>query len=75
MFDVDDEGGTAMEISDQTGDKERSIRRQIYLTIMSSLSHEECAHKLIKSMGDGGHEVGVNHTPSPPPPHAVVAVD
>jgi pre-mRNA-splicing factor CWC22 len=42
-----------MEISDQTGDKEKSMRRQIYLTIMSSLDYEECAHKLLKTMGEG----------------------
>jgi pre-mRNA-splicing factor CWC22 len=46
-------GENKMEISDQTGDKERSIRRQIYLTIMSSLDYEECAHKLLKTMGEG----------------------
>ena len=46
-----------MDISDQTGNKERSVRRQIYLTIMSSLDFEECAHKLLKTMGEG-QEVG-----------------
>ena len=50
-----------MQISDQTGSKELSIRRQIYLTIMSSLDFEECAHKLMKSMGEGGHEVSNIH--------------
>ena len=50
---ISDQTGDNVEISDQTGDKERSIRRQIYLTIMSSLNHEECAHKLLKTMGKG----------------------
>ncbi len=50
-----------MEISDQTGSSELTIRRQIYLTIMSSLDFEECAHKLMKTMGDKGHEV--RHSP------------
>lgn len=54
MFTV--EGEKKMVISDMTGDSERSVRRQIYLTIMSSLDFEECAHKLLKSMGEG-HEV------------------
>ena len=50
------DGPKKMEISDMTGADERSVRRQIYLTIMSSLDFEECAHKLLKGMGEG-HEV------------------
>lgn len=42
-----------MEISDQTGMSELVLRRQIYLTIMSSLDFEECAHKLLKTMKEG----------------------
>ena len=52
-MEISDQCDEKVEISDQTGDKERSIRRQIYLTIMSSLNHEECAHKLLKTMGKG----------------------
>lgn len=42
-----------LEISDQTGTSELVLRRQIYLTIMSSLDFEECAHKLLKTMKEG----------------------
>ncbi len=48
-----DEGANNMEISDQTGTSELVLRRQIYLTIMSSLDFEECAHKLLKTMKEG----------------------
>lgn len=37
-----------MKIIDQTGAKLTDFRRNVYLTIRSSLSHEECAHKLLK---------------------------
>lgn len=58
---ADEEGDeNKMEISDQTGSKERSLRRQIYLTIMSSLGVEECAHKLLKGMSEG-QEVSCPH--------------
>eukprot|EP01138_Halocafeteria_seosinensis_P009483 gb/GECG01009691.1/.p1 GENE.gb/GECG01009691.1/~~gb/GECG01009691.1/.p1 ORF type:complete len:1013 (+),score=194.59 gb/GECG01009691.1/:1-3039(+) len=35
-------------IEDKTETDVVSLRRTIYLTIMSSLSHDECAHKLLK---------------------------
>jgi len=60
----EDEGDESkLDISDQTGTSELVLRRQIYLTIMSSLDFEECAHKLLKTMKEGhevrkeGHEV------------------
>lgn len=55
---LEEEEENKMEISDQTGEQERSLRRQIYLTIQSSLDFEECTHKLLKTMGEG-HEVRV----------------
>ena len=53
----DEEDREKLEISDQTFTTELVLRRQIYLTIMSSLDFEECAHKLLKSMKEG-QEVG-----------------
>ena len=38
----------AMEIKDQTNTDLVNLRRTIYLTIMSSIDFEECAHKLMK---------------------------
>jgi pre-mRNA-splicing factor CWC22 len=35
-------------IQDQTNTNLVNLRRAIYLTIMSSLNFEECAHKLLK---------------------------
>ncbi|SPQ97391.1 unnamed protein product (mitochondrion) [Plasmodiophora brassicae] len=47
-----------MEIIDETGTKDVTLRRTIYLTIMSSLDFEECAHKLLKTpMGEGKEPV------------------
>ncbi|KAI8921667.1 armadillo-type protein, partial [Entophlyctis helioformis] len=37
-----------LEIKDQTNTNITNLRRGIYLTIMSSLNFEECAHKLMK---------------------------
>lgn len=37
-----------MQITDMTEEGLRILRRTIYLTIMSSASFEECAHKLLK---------------------------
>eukprot|EP00657_Telonema_sp_P-1_P012244 TRINITY_DN8707_c0_g1_i1.p1 TRINITY_DN8707_c0_g1~~TRINITY_DN8707_c0_g1_i1.p1 ORF type:complete len:230 (-),score=87.70 TRINITY_DN8707_c0_g1_i1:125-814(-) len=37
-----------MQIEDHTDVNVTTLRRVIYLTIMSSLSHDECAHKLMK---------------------------
>ena len=49
---VTDSKDKPMEIVDLTEEGLRILRRTIYLTIMSSASFEECAHKLLK--------VGVN---------------
>jgi pre-mRNA-splicing factor CWC22 len=56
--DSDDDEGSAsvpatksdapMQITDMTEEGLRILRRTIYLTIMSSASFEECAHKLLK---------------------------
>ncbi|KAJ8906825.1 hypothetical protein NDN08_003311 [Rhodosorus marinus] len=53
------EGGdqARVEVDDQTGREDVEFRRRIYLTIMSALSYEECAHKLMKLMsGKDGKE-------------------
>ena len=50
-----------MEIEDQTKMGAMALRRTIYLTIMSSLDFEECAHKLLKMKFEPGQEV---HRPS-----------
>ena len=50
---LDEAGKEKMEISDQTGASELVLRRHIYLTIMSSLDFEECAHKILKTMKEG----------------------
>ncbi len=42
-----------MEIEDMTEAKLLIIRRNIYLTIMSSAGHEECVHKLVKNLKEG----------------------
>ena len=44
-------------IDDQTQQGEVLLRRSIYLTIMSSLDFEECAHKLCKIKLQPGQEV------------------
>jgi pre-mRNA-splicing factor CWC22 len=46
-----------MNIVDETGTRDVKLRRTIYLTIMSSLDFEECAHKLLKSNLEAGKEV------------------
>ena len=46
-----------MAIQDLTGTNLVSLRRTIYLTIMSSLDFEECAHKLLKMTLQPGMEV------------------
>ncbi|CAI8049036.1 Pre-mRNA-splicing factor CWC22 homolog [Geodia barretti] len=42
-----------IDIMDKTDSKALILRRTIYLTIMSSLDYEECAHKLLKTKEDG----------------------
>ncbi len=40
---------TAVKIVDETGREMVEFRKRVYLTIQSSLSYEEAAHKLIKN--------------------------
>ena len=46
------------EIQDVTEQDLINLRRQLYLTIMSSLDFEECAHKIMKIRIPEGSEVG-----------------
>eukprot|EP00037_Helgoeca_nana_P011505 m.103359 g.103359 ORF g.103359 m.103359 type:complete len:836 (+) comp20873_c0_seq2:41-2548(+) len=65
--DSDDDEGSAsvpatksdapMQITDMTEEGLRILRRTIYLTIMSSASFEECAHKLLKMTLKAGYEM------------------
>ncbi|KAI8622808.1 hypothetical protein BC830DRAFT_8061 [Chytriomyces sp. MP71] len=48
-----------IEIQDQTNTSLINLRRGIYLTIMSSLNFEECAHKLMKLGVQEGQEIEV----------------
>ena len=47
-----------MKIQDETQMNTMTLRRTIYLTIMSSLSFEECAHKMLQMTIKPGQEVG-----------------
>ena len=50
-----------MKIQDETQMNTMSLRRTIYLTIMSSLSYEECAHKMLQmSIKPGQEVIGAN---------------
>ena len=55
--DNDEEDGE-MKIQDETQMNTMALRRTIYLTIMSSLSFEECAHKMLQMSIKPGQEVG-----------------
>jgi len=68
---VDDGGGGDDEAGDEQDDREMKIldetqmntmvlRQTIYLTIMSSLSFEECAHKMLQMSIKPGQEVEHN---------------
>ena len=46
-----------LQIIDQTNTNTVNLRRAIYLTIMSSLNFEECAHKLMKLDIQAGQEI------------------
>jgi pre-mRNA-splicing factor CWC22 len=46
-----------LQIRDQTNTNTVNLRRAIYLTIMSSLNFEECAHKLMKLDIQPGQEI------------------
>ena len=48
--------GEPMKIVDMTEENMRRLRRTIYLTIRSSISAEECAHKLLKMTLRPGYE-------------------
>ena len=61
--DNDDDGANEqedeeMKIQDETQMNTMALRRTIYLTIMSSLSFEECAHKMLQMSIKPGPEVG-----------------
>lgn len=45
-----------LEIQDETNTNLTNLRRNIYLTIMSSVDFEECTHKLMKLKIQGGQE-------------------
>jgi pre-mRNA-splicing factor CWC22 len=49
-----------MAIQDKTETNLVGLRRTVYLTIMSSLDHEECCHKLLKMNLKPGQEVCFN---------------
>ena len=51
--DEDGEEDKKMEIEDMTDAKLLVLRRNIYLTIMSSANYEECVHKLVKNLAEG----------------------
>eukprot|EP00668_Euglena_longa_P017568 GGOE01021985.1.p1 GENE.GGOE01021985.1~~GGOE01021985.1.p1 ORF type:complete len:665 (-),score=261.02 GGOE01021985.1:74-2068(-) len=46
---ADEEAAKLQEINDQSEQTKTQLRRTLYLTIMSSLDFEECAHKVLKS--------------------------
>lgn len=46
-----------MQIKDETETNLVNLRRTIYLTIMSSVDHEEAGHKLLKIKLEPGQEV------------------
>lgn len=52
----EEQAQAAMKIEDQTDMASAALRRTIYLTIMSSASFEECAHKLMKIKMSPGDE-------------------
>eukprot|EP00731_Ephydatia_muelleri_P023620 Em0015g1203a len=54
-------GLAAMQIQDETHTNLLALRRTIYLTIMSSLDFEECAHKVLKMELKPGQETEVAH--------------
>lgn len=51
-----------MKIQDMTETNLLNLRRDIYLTLKSSLDHEEAAHKIMKQTFKPGQEVGTQHT-------------
>jgi len=57
--DSNEEDNGEMKIQDETQTNTLALRRTIYLTIMSSLSFEECAHKMLQMSIKPGQEVYV----------------
>jgi len=55
--DASEEDDGEMKIQDETQTNTLALRRTIYLTIMSSLSFEECAHKMLQMSIKPGQEV------------------
>ena len=55
--DASEEDEGEMKIQDETQTNTLALRRTIYLTIMSSLSFEECAHKMLQMSIKPGQEV------------------
>lgn len=55
---ANEEDDGEMKIQDETQMNTMALRRTIYLTIMSSLSFEECAHKMLQMNIKPGQEVG-----------------
>jgi len=53
----DEQDDGEMKIQDETQMNTMALRRTIYLTIMSSLSFEECAHKMLQMTIKPGQEV------------------
>ena len=48
-------------IADETETNLTALRRTIYLTVMNSLEHNECAHKLMKMQLKPGQETELCH--------------
>ena len=57
--DASEEDEGEMKIQDETQTNMLALRRTIYLTITSSLSFEECAHKMLQMSIKPGQEVSV----------------
>ena len=54
---TDETAAGGMVITDMTETNVTKLRHTIYLTIMSSITFEECAHKLLKMTIKPGQEV------------------
>jgi len=57
--DVEEEDEEHMRIKDETDTDLVNLRREIYLTIMSSVNFEEAGHKLLKIKLEPGQEVSL----------------
>ncbi|KYN98177.1 putative cell cycle control protein [Plasmodium gaboni] len=56
---VDDDDDNNEEIHDMTEQYLINLRKNVYLSIMSSLSYEECVHKLLKLNIKKGYEIEI----------------